>query len=152
MVRSSWNLKKRFETWVATIWMVEIRFWARELVLLSVNSNIVFFMLSLIFFCFSCQERLYNPILYVLLMYLIASKYYFREDRCNSLLFIVKVWTVLSLMVFPLIQERFIFLLHEFITTSYYCLFNFAQENDRKILIFIEILWFHPNNSKDRSC
>ena len=39
---SSWNFDERFETWVATIWMVEIKFWAQELVLLSINSNSVF--------------------------------------------------------------------------------------------------------------
>ena len=52
------------------------------------------------FLCFS-QNRLYNPRLYVLLMYLAASRVYFREDRCNPLLLIVEVWTGLGLVVFP---------------------------------------------------
>ena len=81
---------------------------------------VVFIQFSLLF----CQERLYNPRLYVLLMYLIAYKDYSREDGCNPLLLIVKVWAGLGPMVFPFALGGFprknygvwfIFPLHEFI-------------------------------------
>ena len=52
VVRSSWNLEERFETRVATIWMVKIRFWARELVLLPVNNNDIFWYTFSNFLCF----------------------------------------------------------------------------------------------------
>ena len=101
MVRSSWNLEERFETRVATIWTMEIRFLAQELVLLPLNSNNVFGYTFSNFLCFFRQERLYNPRLYVLLMYLEASRDYSREYMCTPLLLIVEVWTGLSLVVFP---------------------------------------------------
>ena len=101
VVRSSWKLEKKFKTWVATIWMVKIRFWAWELVLLHVNSNNVFGYTFSNFLCFFSQERLYNLRLYVFLMYLAASKDYFRKDKCNALLLILEVWTGLGLVVFP---------------------------------------------------
>ena len=124
MVWSSWNLEEMFETQVATIWTMDIIFWARELVLLPMNSNDVFLVYFLQFFCFFCQERLYNPRLYVLLMYLAAFRDYSREDKCNPLLLIVEVWTGLGPVVFPFTLGGFpcknsgvwfIFLLHEFI-------------------------------------
>ena len=74
--------------------------------------------------CFFCQERLYNPRLYVLLMYLVASKDYSREERCNPLLLIVEVWIGLGPVVFSFALGGFprknsgvwfIFPLHEFI-------------------------------------
>ena len=92
--------------------------------LLLMNSNDVFFILSPIFLCFFYQERLYNPSIYVLLMYLAAFIDYFRKDKCNPLLLIVEVWTELGLVVFLFALEGFpcknygiwfIFLLHEFI-------------------------------------
>ena len=104
---------------------MKIRFWARELVFLPVNSNIVFWYTFSNFLCFFfCQERFYNPRLYVLLVYLATSKDYSRKDRCNPLLLIVEVWTELSPVVFPFALRGFphknfgvwiIFLLHEFI-------------------------------------
>ena len=57
----------------------EIRFWARELVLLPLNSNDIFLgIIYPIFLCFFYQERLDNPRLNVLLMYFEASIYYSR--------------------------------------------------------------------------
>ena len=57
VVRSSWNLEERFETRVATIWTVKIKFWARKLVLLPMNSNDMFFgILYPIFFVFSKRD------------------------------------------------------------------------------------------------
>ena len=57
VVRSSWNLEKMFKTRVATIWIIEIRFWAWKLVLLSMNSNDVFFgILSPIFLVFAKRD------------------------------------------------------------------------------------------------
>ena len=62
--------------------------------------------------------------LYVLLMYLAASRDYSREYMCNPLLSIVEVWTELGSVVFSFTLDRFpcknsgvwfIFLLHEFI-------------------------------------
>ena len=55
-VWSSWNLKEKFETQVATIWTVEIIFWAWELILLPVNSNNIFCILSPIFFVFAKRD------------------------------------------------------------------------------------------------
>ena len=52
VVWSSWNLEERFETRVATIWMVEIRFWAWEMVLVPMNSNDVFWVYFLKFSLF----------------------------------------------------------------------------------------------------
>ena len=127
--------------------------------LLPVNSNDIFLgIISPIFLCFFFQERLYNPRLYVLLMYLVASRDYSREDRCNPLLLIVEVWTRLGPMVFPFALGGFLrknyglwFIfccMSLFIfTTSCYYLFNFTQRNGRKILIFVGILWIHPNMS-----
>ena len=57
IVRSSWNLEERFETRVAKIWMVEIKFWAHELVLLPVNSNDVFGVYFFQFFFVSFAKR-----------------------------------------------------------------------------------------------
>ena len=104
---------------------MDIRFWAQELVLLHVNNNNIFFgILSPNFLCFFFQERLYNPRLYVLLMYLTTSRYYFRKDKCNSLLLIMEVWTGLGPMVFRFVLGGFpsknsgvwfIFLFYEFI-------------------------------------
>ena len=103
---------------------MEIKFWSWELVLLPINNNYVFWgILSPIFLCFFCQDKFYNPRLYMFLMYLTASNYS-REDRCNPLLLIVEVWIRLSPMVFLFAfggfprknsSVWFIFLLHEFI-------------------------------------
>ena len=124
MVRSSWNLEERFKTRVATIWMVKIRFWVWELVLLPMTSYGIFKgILFPIFLYFFCQERLYDPRLYVLLMYLATSRDYFRENRYNPVLLIVEVWIWLGHVVFPFALGGFprknyciwfIFLLHEF--------------------------------------
>ena len=58
--------------------------------LVTFYSNNIFGILSPIFLCFFCQERLYNIKLYVLLMYLAASRDYSKEDRCNPLLLIAE--------------------------------------------------------------
>ena len=125
MVRSSWNLEERFKTWVATIWTVEIIFWAQQLVLLAMNNNNVFWgILSSIFLVFFAKRD------YIIQGYmcswciLVASRDYSREDKCNPLLLIVEIWTGLGPMVFPFALGGFprknssiwfIFLLHEFI-------------------------------------
>ena len=137
--------------------MVEIGFWTQELVLLPMNSN-MFFGYYFSNFLYFCQERLYNPRLYVLLMHLVSSRDYSREDRCNPLLLIVEVWTKLGPVVFPFTLGSFprknssvwfLFPLHEFIylfiAASCYYLFNFTQRNGIKILVFFGILWIHHN-------
>ena len=116
-------MEERFKTQVSIIWMVEIRFWARNLILLLIDSNDAFGILSP-FFLYFCQEKLYNPKLYVFLMYLIVSKYYSKKDSCNPLLLITNVWTRLNPVGFSFELEGFscknsdvwfIFLLYEFI-------------------------------------
>ena len=104
-IRGPIKLKFEGKVWNSSSYNMnsEIRFWARELVLLPLNSNDIFLgIIYPIFLCFFFQERLYNPRLYVLLMYLVASRDYSREDKCNPLLLIVEVWTGLDPVVFPI--------------------------------------------------
>ena len=107
---------------------------------------------------------MYNPRLYVLLMYLVASRDYSREDMCTPSLLIVEVWTGLSPMVFPFTLGGFpcknygvwffffVAWVYLFITTSCYCSFNFAQRNGRKFLLFVGILSIHPNIGQHENC
>ena len=90
-------------------------------------------------------------------MYLEAFKDHSREDRCNPLLLIVEVWTGLGPVVFPFALGGFprknygvwfIFPLHEFIYLLLLFYINYLilhKERVEKILVFIGILWIHPN-------
>ena len=113
--------------------------------------------LSPIFLCFFCQERLYNPRIYILSMYLEAYRDYSREDRYNPLLLIVEVWIGLGPLVFPFALGGFphksygvwfIFPLHEFIYLLLLVAITYLilhKEIVEKIMVFVGILWIHPN-------
>ena len=79
VVRLSWNLEKRFETQVATIWTIRSDFELGNWCYCPWTVTTLFGILSSIFIYLFCQERLYNSRLYVLLMYLTASRDYSRE-------------------------------------------------------------------------
>ena len=80
-------------------------------------------------------------------MYLAASRDYSRKDKYNPLLLIVEAWTGLGPVVFLFAlggfprknsDVWFIFVawIYLFIAASCYYLFNFAQINGRKFLMF----------------
>ena len=104
VVRLSWNLEERFENQVATIWTVEIRFWDQEIMLLPMNSNDIFGILSPIFFVFAkrdciiqdymCSWCIWKPLEIIL-------------EKTSVTLLIVEVWTGLGPVVFPFALRGF---------------------------------------------
>ena len=131
IVRLSWNLEERFETQVATIWTVEIRFWDQEIMLLPMNSNDIFGILSPIFFVFDkrdciiqdymCSWCIWQPLEIIL-------------EKTSVTLLIVEVWTGLGPVVF-------LFALGGFPHKKFWCLIYFLLDEFNYFLLLIDIAY-----------